>query len=122
MHIKGVDYILYYVSDYKRAVAFYRDILGLKLTEEYKGYGGEFDAGTTTLAILAINAGKNVSKGGAIVALAVDDVTKSIKYLKTKKVKIIEEPRETEVCFTATIADPDGNKIKLHRRKNGTVG
>jgi predicted enzyme related to lactoylglutathione lyase len=119
MHIKGVDYILYYVSDYKCAVAFYRDILGLKLTEKYKGYWGEFNVGTTTLAI---SAGKNVSKGGAIVALAVDDVKKSIKYLKTKKVKIIEEPRETEVCFTATIADPDGNKIKLHQRKNGTVG
>lgn len=54
--------------------------------------------------------------------MAVDDVKKAVEYLKTKKVKIVEEPNETEVCFMATVADPDGNEIKLHRRKDGTVG
>ncbi len=119
MQIKGVDFVLYHVSDYKRAVEFYRDILGLKLGEEYGGYWGEFAAGPVTLAI---SAGEAVSKGGAIIALAVDDVKKAVEYLKTKKVKIVEEPNETEVCFMATVADPDGNEIKLHYRKDGTVG
>jgi predicted enzyme related to lactoylglutathione lyase len=54
--------------------------------------------------------------------LAVDDVNKAIEYLKSKEVKVIEKPHETEVCFMATIADPDGNEIKLHQRKDGTVG
>jgi predicted enzyme related to lactoylglutathione lyase len=119
MKIKGVDFVLYNVSDYKRAVAFYRDVLGLKLVDEYRGYFGEFAVGKVTLAICA---GESVSKGGAMVALAVDDVNKAVEYLKSKKVKVIEKPHETEVCFMATIADPDGNEIKLHQRKDGTVG
>lgn len=53
MQIKGVDFVLYHVSDYKRAVEFYRDILGLKLGEEYGGYWGEFAVGSVTLAISA---------------------------------------------------------------------
>jgi len=119
MQIKGVDFVLYNVSDYKRAVAFYRDVLGLKLSEEYGGYWGEFSIGPITLAI---RAGDPVTKGGAVIALAVDDVKKAVEYLKTKKVMIIDEPHEGKVCFKATIADPDGNEIKLHHRKDGTIG
>lgn len=119
MQIRGVDFVLYNVSDYKRAVTFYRDILGLKLSEEYGGYWSEFDTGNV---ILAIRARGPVVKGGAMVALAVDDVKKAIEYLKAKKVKIIEEFHESEVCLMAIITDPDGNKIKLHQRKDGTSG
>lgn len=119
MKITGVDFVLYHVSDYKRAVEFYCDVLGLKLGEEYGGYWGEFAVGPVTLAI---SAGQTVSKGGALIALAVDDVKKTIEYLKTKKVKIVEEPDESEVCFMATIVDPDGNEIKLHHRKDGAIG
>jgi len=122
MQIKGIDFILYNVSDYKRAVDFYRDILGLKLIEEYGGYWGEFSVGTTTLVI---SAGNSVSNGRAVVALALDDLKKSIEYLKTKKIRISKEPHETGVCFMATILDPDGNEIILHQKKTDitvTVG
>ena len=32
------------------------------------------------------------------------------------------EPVETRVCWLAWIADPDGNRICLHSRKDGTAG
>lgn len=119
MKIKAVDFILYNVSDYKRSVNFYRDILGLKLTEEYGGYWGEFEVGNT---VFAISAGDPVIKGSSMVAFAVDDVKGAIEYLKSKDVKTEEGLHESEVCFMTTIIDPDGNKIKLHQRKDGTCG
>ncbi|MFA6536312.1 MAG: VOC family protein [Candidatus Paceibacterota bacterium] len=119
MKIKGTDFVLYNVTDYERAVKFYRDVLGLKFVSEYGGYWGEFDAGNV---VLAIHANKQPIKGGSAVALAVDDVDKFVKTLKDKGVKISEEPSETEVCFIATICDPDNNEIILHQRKDGTVG
>jgi predicted enzyme related to lactoylglutathione lyase len=32
------------------------------------------------------------------------------------------EPIETPVCFMAVVADPDGNQILIHHRKDGTFG
>ena len=61
-------------------------------------------------------------KGGATVALAVEDMKAAVKYLKSKKVAFVQEPDESGVCWMATVADPDGNKIILHQRKDGTVG
>jgi predicted enzyme related to lactoylglutathione lyase len=29
---------------------------------------------------------------------------------------------ESPVCWMAVVEDPDGNKILLHQRKNGTAG
>ncbi len=119
MKIKGVDFVLYKVSDLKRALTFYEGVLGLELGEEYGGYRAEFAAGKTTFAVSSKGP---IAQGGATVAFAVDDVIKSVQQLKSKKVKVIEEPRETGMCFRATIADQDGNEIILHQRKDGTIG
>jgi predicted enzyme related to lactoylglutathione lyase len=37
-------------------------------------------------------------------------------------VKILIEPVETRVCWMAWIADPAGNRLCLHSRKDGTAG
>jgi hypothetical protein len=39
-----------------------------------------------------------------------------------RRVKILIEPVETRVCWTAWIADPNGDRISLHLRKDGTAG
>ena len=44
------DYIIVYVSDMQRSVAFYRDVLGLPLKFSSPGWT-EFITGTTTLAL-----------------------------------------------------------------------
>ena len=61
-------------------------------------------------------------QGAACVALAVDDVPKAIATCRKRRVKILIEPVETRVCWMAWIADPDGNRICLHSRKDGTAG
>src|SRR5207245_9771595 len=60
--------------------------------------------------------------GPACVALAVDDVRAAIDICRRHRVKALIEPVQTRVCWMAWIADPDGNRICLHSRKDGTAG
>jgi len=52
----------------------------------------------------------------------VDDVDAAVEELRAKGVKVVTEPEETSVCFMAFVEDPDGNRICIHRRKDGTAG
>ena len=58
----------------------------------------------------------------AIVALAVEDVHAAVEELRGRGVPIAMEPIEAPGCFMAVVADPDDNKILVHRRKDGTFG
>ena len=124
MKILGVDYVFINVTDFARSKAFYQDTLGLKLTHEVAAGWAEFDTGTLALAIgcygaIGLEANK---KGNVSVALAVDDVKAAVEHLRAKGVTFTSEPSEHTPCFMAAIADPDGNELMLHRRKDGTVG
>ena len=124
MKIKGVYFVFLNVANFKRSVNFYKKTLGLKQTHEYKGSWAEFDAGNLTIAIGVYGKGPSAKnrKNGISVALAVPDVAKALVELKKKKVKIVAPVGEHGVCFMAMIADPDGNELILHKRKDGTVG
>lgn len=61
-------------------------------------------------------------RGGATVMLAVHDVQATVEELRAKGVPIIMELTESPACFLALVADPDGNRVGLHQRKNGTAG
>lgn len=124
MKIRAVDFVTYNVSNYQKALAFYRDILGLKLSHEFGGQWAEFDTGNVTLAIgvWGKNLGPDGQKGGATVALAVDDLQATVAELRAKGLPIVEGPHETPVCHMVGVMDPDGNTIMFHQRKDGTAG
>lgn len=124
MKARAVDFVSYSVSDMDRSEAFYRDVLGLAV-EVPRGVPGtrasgymEFDAGGTAISLTALPE----LHPNAIVALAVEDVGAAVEELRGKDVLIAMEPLETPVCFMAVVADPDGNRILLHQRKDGTFG
>ncbi|HAZ16612.1 MAG: hypothetical protein A3H59_02010 [Candidatus Jacksonbacteria bacterium RIFCSPLOWO2_02_FULL_43_9] len=119
MNISGVDFIVYGVSDYDKAIVFYRDVLGMTLTHEYGGFWAEFDAGNLTFAI---STRFSPSSSGPRIAFAVDDVQSVVEELKVKGITIISEVEDGAVCVKAVVDDKDGNKIILHQRKDGTVG
>ncbi|MDE1940782.1 MAG: VOC family protein [Patescibacteria group bacterium] len=122
MKIRGVDYFFYNVSDIKKSLAFYRDVMGLEVTDEQEKWA-EFDCGNLTLGIGVFGADPKAAKNGAAVALSVDNVEDVVAELKGKKVKIVTEPMDfPDMCEMAIIADPDGNQIILHHRKDGSVG
>jgi predicted enzyme related to lactoylglutathione lyase len=47
----------------------------------------------------------------------VDDFDGYVKRLRDAGVKFVFEPMESPVCWMATVADPDGNRVVIHRRK-----
>ena len=121
MKPRAVDFVSCNVTDMARAEAFYRDVLGLDVAIPWGGPGRrfpEFEAGGTTFSLTSLPQ----LPGGAIVALAVDDARAVVEELRGKGVQIVMEPLETRVCYMALIADPDGNQILIHQRKDGTAG
>jgi predicted enzyme related to lactoylglutathione lyase len=53
------------------------------------------------------------------VALEVKDFRAAVASLGEHNVPIIVGPIEMPTCRMATVRDPDGNKLTLHRRKVG---
>ena len=122
MKVRGIDFTMYAVKDLKRSIKFYNKTLGLKIYGKPGKSWAEFEAGKDILVIGNWGFDKKKVGGGATVGLAVADVKSALKELRKKGVKIIDDYYETGVCFGSTIADPDGNRIYLHQRKDGTAG
>ncbi len=119
MRVRAIDYVAYHVRDMEEALAFYRDTLGIQdrflvTTPTWT----EFDTWPATLAIVKWDE----HPGVGAVALAVDDVPESIEELRGKGVRVVLEPVETDDCWLAIIADPAGNLVYLHHRKDGSAG
>lgn len=124
MQIKGTDFVSYEVSDLDRSVEFYRDVLGLKLLWKNDEFGwAEFDLVQTTLALYAPkkSEGRDPLPSGMLY-IAVASVQSAVEHLLAKGVQVVFGPVDTPVCEMAGFLDPDGNRLGLHHRKDGTVG
>ena len=111
--IKRVNWLEIKVTDIKRAISFYRDVLGLKIKNEWSNYVIFDLAGTLTLAIMP--GGKKGRKEGAPnVYLAVENVDEEYEKLKAKGV-IFVEPSKKQYWggYAALFADPDENLFYL---------
>jgi predicted enzyme related to lactoylglutathione lyase len=124
MKVRAIDYIELSVSDMDRAVAFYRDTLGLAFPLKGGPDWKEFDSPPVAFALDRVrgNRAEGATPGQVALALAVDDVDAAVEELRAKGVPIVKEPWEADVCYQAVIRAPDGNEIILHRRKDGTAG
>jgi len=58
----------------------------------------------------------NPSTDGPSVGLEVEEFDSAIAELKARSIPFYVEAMETPVCRMAVIADPDGNKITIHKR------
>jgi lactoylglutathione lyase len=112
--ITGVDLFGYFTSDPQRSIAFYRDVLGLTLTEiTGEGRGAEFTfADGTTFGVYR----PDEPQTGAAVMFAVSDIHAALPRLRERGAQL-SEPQETPVCFMSFGADPDGNTVIIHQRK-----
>lgn len=113
---------MFIVSDLARAVAFYRDVLGLKCeidSPEFKW--AEFDCGNVTLSLQG-NALARGAKGGGRIALAVDDVRAAHEELRLRGIPVEGEPVDSGFCVAVKVFDPDGNLVILHHRSDGSFG
>jgi predicted enzyme related to lactoylglutathione lyase/ketosteroid isomerase-like protein len=122
MKIRGVDFVMYPVSNLATAARFYREILGLTqemYSEEWQW--AEFDCGHVTLSLHGGLKLPETIAGGRL-ALAVEDVQAAYAELKDKGVRMSGTPADYTVCQALEIFDPDGNTILLHHRADGTCG
>ena len=120
VQIKEVAFVQFSVTDLPKARAFYEQAIGLKPTLTYEAEPGsawiEYDIGATTLAIS--NMFPPSGKGGACLTFEVPDVDAALAALKPFGVTTTFGPMDTPGCRLAGIADPDGNQLALHKRKD----
>jgi lactoylglutathione lyase len=116
-----VDYIMVFVSDMKRSVAFYRDTLGLQLKFESPGWS-EFETGSTTLALHPARAAaseaatqEGPAAGTCSIGFSVTDLDKTYAGLRERAAPFVMPPtdRPNEGIRLAVCVDPDGLGISF---------
>ena len=113
--VKGIDIHTYLVKDSARAIAFYRDVIGLPVSLQLD-QGAEFELGDgSTFGVWQMRDGSWHPSAGVV--FAVDDLNKAVELYKERGVTFVDEPIETEACFMAFCADTEGNSFLLHQRK-----
>ena len=116
----AIAFSVYPVSDLKRSIAFYKDIVGMDLKASGDTWA-ELWAGND--AFVLGQWGFDPKKAGSnnSIALAVDDIKAATAELTSKGVEFDAANGqmfwETPVCFGSTFFDPDGNKVSLHQVK-----
>jgi uncharacterized protein YndB with AHSA1/START domain/predicted enzyme related to lactoylglutathione lyase len=115
--ITGMDLSGFMVKDAPRAIAFYRDVLGLEPVTVYSGdRGAEYVLPDGSDFGLWGGGGPIPFQPSNGILFAVDDLDAAVAALKARGIPILMQ-NETPNCFMASIADPEGNSIFLHKRK-----
>ena len=114
MRVEQVDFISIPTRNVGRAIAWYRDLLGLSESDVSEG---ELETPNVTLSFweperedlpfVANTAG---------FAVRVADVAEARAELEAKGVEFIAATLDSGVCHFAACRDPDGNTVILHRR------
>jgi catechol 2,3-dioxygenase-like lactoylglutathione lyase family enzyme len=114
--ITGMDLAAAMVSDPQRAVAFYRDVLGLEPTDiDEEGRGAEFTlADGSTFGVWKADAGQKSPSAGMM--FKVEDAQAAVAFYRGRGLQL-SDVHETPVCYMAFGTDPDGNAVIIHQRK-----
>jgi len=115
INITGIDIHSYFVKELDRAVAFYRDKVGLKNVEG-KHYEFELPDGSVFGLYQPTPESGLTWMPGYGVMFAVDDAKAAAKALQDNGVKIAN-PFETPACYMALGEDTECNHFIIHQRK-----
>lgn len=112
-----VDYAIVFVSDMKRSVTFYRDVLRLPLKFESPEWT-EYATDGATLALHAsetsqLSEGNHEQPGRCRPGLSVPDLDEFHERMVEKGVLCVQEPKEIFGARLAQYLDPDGLLISV---------
>lgn len=118
--IGSLGLVTLHVTDIKEAVRFYRDALGLPagdvMDTPEMGWA-EFNVGGLKLGLHAdpkgLEPGGRAPGGATGFYFVVKDVDASVKKLRERGVKIVDEPEDKSYGRDACFQDPDGNVIAI---------
>jgi predicted enzyme related to lactoylglutathione lyase len=114
--IKEMAFVAYSVRDVPKAIAFYRDVIGLKPSEMFSEHWAEFEVGNTTFGV-GNGEGIGIMPGSQFNAtFEVDDLNSMRAQLLEKKVPVTEI-MDAPPCYSCFVTDPEGNRFGLHQRK-----
>jgi predicted enzyme related to lactoylglutathione lyase len=109
--IKGIARVWLPVTDMGRAVAFYRDSLGLEVAE----HDGDWSEVTAGDQLIGLNSNESpAGDGGAVIAFDVEDLDSSLSDLREKGVEFTDEVSEHPWGKIVPFKDPDGNDLQLY--------
>jgi len=122
------------VGDLERSLAFYTDVLGMRLlrrkdypegrfTLAFVGYGDESETAAIELTHNWDTASYDLGQGFGHIALETDDAYAACERIKAKGGKIVREagPMKHGTTAIAFVEDPDGYKIELIEEKTGAA-
>jgi catechol 2,3-dioxygenase-like lactoylglutathione lyase family enzyme len=113
MQVEQVDFVSVPTRDVERAVAWYRDALGLPVSDVTPG---EVETPNVTLSFWNPERdGEPFQANAAGIALRVADVASAVEEARAAGADVIGI-EDTGVCQMGFVKDPDGNVLILHRR------
>jgi lactoylglutathione lyase len=114
------------VGDLERSLAFYTDVLGMRLlrrkdypggrfTLAFVGYGDERDHTVLELTHNWDTSSYEIGTGYGHIALGVDDIQAVCEGIRAKGGKVVREPgpMKNGTTVIAFVEDPDGYKVEL---------
>ena len=111
--VDRLDHVYYWVGEMDRAVAFYRDVLGLDLVRRDGDNWAVFDAGGRQFALHGAVEGRPLSPGGATAVFSVADLDGARARLSELGVEFGHEGDVAGYARFASFKDPDGNTVQL---------
>ena len=113
MRVEQVDFVSVPTRDSARAVAWYRDVLGLPESEFAEG---EIETPNVTFSFWSPEEqGEPFVPNENGIALRVADVEAAVEEVRTAGGTVLGI-EDTGVCHMGLVKDPDGNVLILHRR------
>lgn len=117
---------MFRVGDLQRSLAFYTNVLGMRLlrrkdypqgrfTLAFVGYGDERDTAVLELTHNWDTAAYDLGNGYGHIAIGVDDVYAACERIKAAGGKVVRDagPMKGGTTVIAFVEDPDGYKIEL---------
>ena len=113
IRVEQVDFVSVATRDVARAVAWYRDVLGLPESEYSEG---EVESPNVTFGFWNPEEdGEEFVANTAGIALRVADVAEAVEEARAVGAEVIGV-EDSCVCHMGFVKDPDGNVLILHRR------
>ena len=105
--------VILLVSDMKKSLMFYREILGMELKKESEDWIEFVKHGSTVLALHPAKKRKITKNNSMLVGFNVNNLESVCSELEKKEVKFYKRLTEEPFGKHAIIKDPDGHLISL---------
>jgi len=114
---RKISAIVLLVSNVKKSINFYKNILGLPVKRQSKDWTEFFNNGTVLALHPAKKKDKLKSGSSMLIGFMVNDLDFSVKQLERKRVKFFKQPKNEPFGKHTIILDPDGHLISIAELK-----